>query len=74
MTEAFVWDYGTPEARVTDNEEYTEIIKEIHHEFVRDNKTLQYIHKVFVIFFCKTSNTAFNVINAQCAQKNRLTL
>ncbi|KAK2191525.1 hypothetical protein NP493_49g10042 [Ridgeia piscesae] len=45
MTEAFVWDYGTPVARRTDQRETIAILREIHHEFVKDNGAIQYSHK-----------------------------
>jgi len=48
MTEAFVWDYGTPVARRTDQRETIAILREIHHEFVKDNGAIQYSHKVRV--------------------------
>ncbi|WAR24240.1 RDPA-like protein [Mya arenaria] len=40
MTERFVWDYGTPQQRVTDRSETAEIIQEIHNEIVKDDRKL----------------------------------
>lgn len=46
MTEAFVWDYNTPDKRFTNWPETQKILQEIHHEFVKDNGAIQYSHKV----------------------------
>ena len=46
MTEAFIFDYDSTNARVTKPEETRQILKEIHHEFVKNDKALQYSHKV----------------------------
>ena len=46
MTESFIWDYDTPQARETDWPETSAILQEIHHEFVKDNGAIQYSHKV----------------------------
>ncbi|XP_072032131.1 alpha-ketoglutarate-dependent taurine dioxygenase-like [Amphiura filiformis] len=45
MTEAFIWDKDTEDDRLTDWRETVELIKEIHHEFVKDNGAIQYSHK-----------------------------
>ncbi|XP_076030549.1 alpha-ketoglutarate-dependent taurine dioxygenase-like [Oratosquilla oratoria] len=44
MTEAFVWDYGTDKQKFTSEAETFSILQEIHHEFVKDNKAIQYPH------------------------------
>ena len=49
MTEAFVWDYGTPLARRTDPPETKAILKELHLEFVKNNGAIQYSHKVGIV-------------------------
>lgn len=46
MTEAFIWDYKTPSAKITNGEETRAILKEIHEEFVKDNGAVQYAHQV----------------------------
>ena len=35
MIESFVVDYGTPDARETDDEETSKILAEIHQEFIK---------------------------------------
>lgn len=45
MTEAFIWDYGKEHERLTSSSETMSIINEIHHEFVKNNKAIQYSHK-----------------------------
>jgi hypothetical protein len=46
MTSEYVWDYGTPHERVATEEEFDRITKDIHYEFVKDGKKIQYSHKV----------------------------
>jgi len=46
MTESFIWDYGTAQARETDWSETSALLQEIHQEFVKDNGAIQYSHKV----------------------------
>ncbi|XP_072173336.1 (3R)-3-[(carboxymethyl)amino]fatty acid oxygenase/decarboxylase-like [Diadema setosum] len=58
MTEAFIWDYGTERERFTDYEETARILEEIHHEFVKDNKAIQYSHKWEVGDFIISDNLA----------------
>ena len=72
MTDAFVWDAGTPEERMTNEKETWEIIQEIHHEFIKDNKAIQYSHKVtasltfpepiwgYILFFVGTMYVILN--------------
>ncbi|KAK7070022.1 hypothetical protein SK128_007847 [Halocaridina rubra] len=45
MTESFIWDYKTPQQRQTSEDETYSILREIHHEFVKDNKARQYAHE-----------------------------
>ncbi|XP_064115468.1 alpha-ketoglutarate-dependent sulfate ester dioxygenase-like isoform X2 [Macrobrachium nipponense] len=45
MTDSFVWDHNTSEARHTDDDETYQILREIHHEFVKNNKAIQYSHE-----------------------------
>ncbi|KAK7788569.1 hypothetical protein R5R35_000157 [Gryllus longicercus] len=45
MTTDFIWDKGTPHERNASHEEFEEIIREIHHEFVKDGGKIQYSHK-----------------------------
>ena len=42
-----IWDYGTPVARITDDNETAAILREIEHEFTKDG-AIQYSHKVGV--------------------------
>lgn len=46
MTEAFAWNYGSENQRFTDWKETSEILQEIHEEFVKDGGLLQYSHHV----------------------------
>ena len=46
MTSDYIWDYGTPQERVSTEEEFDKIAKNIHHEFVKDGGKIQYSHKV----------------------------
>ena len=46
MTEGFVWDYNTPDARWSTAQEMQQILAEIHNEFVKNNGERQYNHKV----------------------------
>ena len=60
MTEAFIWDLGTENQRLTQWPETSEILEEIHNEIVKDNRMLIYSHKVRqinieVILFCLIS-------------------
>ncbi|XP_022246964.1 uncharacterized protein LOC106463679 isoform X2 [Limulus polyphemus] len=45
MTKEFLWDYETPQQLRTTDAETIEILEEIHQEFVKDNKAIQYSHK-----------------------------
>lgn len=45
MTESFIWDYKTPEERQTDEDESYALLREIHCEFVKDDKARQYAHE-----------------------------
>ncbi|ELT87502.1 hypothetical protein CAPTEDRAFT_225369 [Capitella teleta] len=46
MTEAFIWDYDTPEqSKWTDWDETQSLLREIHQEFVKDGGAIQYSHK-----------------------------
>ncbi|KAK3091777.1 hypothetical protein FSP39_022561 [Pinctada imbricata] len=45
MTDAFLWDANTEQERLTDWPETTQILKEIHKEIVKDNRSLIYSHK-----------------------------
>ncbi|GLH16469.1 Uncharacterized protein GBIM_20733 [Gryllus bimaculatus] len=45
MTTDFIWDKGTPRERNASHEEFEEIIREIHYEFVKDGGKIQYSHK-----------------------------
>ena len=47
MLKHLIWDYGTPVARITDNNETAAILREIEHEFTKDG-AIQYSHKVGV--------------------------
>ncbi|KAL1122852.1 hypothetical protein AAG570_003178, partial [Ranatra chinensis] len=44
MTGDFIFDYGTPSQRFATEEEFERISSEIHHEFVKDDKKIQYKH------------------------------
>jgi hypothetical protein len=46
MTSNYVWEYGTQHERVATEEEFDKITKDIHYEFVKDGKKIQYSHKV----------------------------
>lgn len=58
MTEAFVWDYGTAEERMTNWQETKQILKEIYQEFVKDNGAMQYAHKYSAGDFIISDNRA----------------
>lgn len=45
MTSDFIWDYKKPEERLATPQEYKRILDDIHHEFVKDNKKIQYKHE-----------------------------
>ncbi len=49
MTESFIWDKDTEDERFTDWRETVELIKEIHHEFVKDDCAIQYSHQVGIL-------------------------
>ncbi|XP_046687773.1 uncharacterized protein LOC124373445, partial [Homalodisca vitripennis] len=44
MTSDFIYDYGNPGERLATPQEFTRILNEIHHEFVKDNGKIQYKH------------------------------
>ena len=46
MVEAFILDYGSPDARRTEPGEIGEILSDIHRQIVRDNRRHVYSHKV----------------------------
>lgn len=46
MTEAFIWDHGTENQRITQWPETGKILQEIHEEIVKENRRLIYSHKV----------------------------
>lgn len=56
MIEGFIWDYKTPQQRVTSEEETYAILQEIHHEFIKDNKARQYRHEWSVGDFIFSDN------------------
>ncbi|XP_069705019.1 alpha-ketoglutarate-dependent taurine dioxygenase-like isoform X2 [Periplaneta americana] len=45
MTCNYIWDYGTPQERMTTEDEFERITRDIHHEFVKDGGKIQYSHK-----------------------------
>ncbi|XP_022206006.2 putative dioxygenase Mb0100 [Nilaparvata lugens] len=45
MTHNYVFDFGSPNEREATASEFKEISKEIHHEFVKDDGKIQYIHQ-----------------------------
>ncbi|XP_077981083.1 alpha-ketoglutarate-dependent taurine dioxygenase-like [Glandiceps talaboti] len=58
MTDAFIWDKGTPKERMTDWKETAELLNEINHEFIKDDKAIQYPHKWEVGDFIISDNLA----------------
>uniref|UniRef100_A0A8D8VGL1 TauD/TfdA-like domain-containing protein n=1 Tax=Cacopsylla melanoneura TaxID=428564 RepID=A0A8D8VGL1_9HEMI len=44
MTSGFIYDYKTPKEREATPDEVERILTDIHHEFVKDNKKIQYVH------------------------------
>lgn len=46
MTDSFIWDYKTPQQRMTKEEETYSLLQEIHHEFIKNNKVRQFSHQV----------------------------
>ena len=46
LIDCFVWDLHTDKQRVTDEEETLALLKEIHHEIVKDDERLIYKHNV----------------------------
>jgi hypothetical protein len=50
MIEGFIYDYGTEKERSASRQEAIQILKEIHHEFVKNNGAIQYPHKVTHFF------------------------
>ena len=46
MTEAFIYNHGTKNAKVTNPEETEQILEEINFEFTKDNGVRQYAHQV----------------------------
>ena len=46
MTSDYIWDYGLSHERVTTEEEFDRITKDIHYEFVKDGGKIQYSDKV----------------------------
>jgi hypothetical protein len=47
MTSSYIWDYGTQHERLATEEEFDKITKDIHYEFVKDGRKIQYSHKVW---------------------------
>lgn len=45
MTDSFIWDYKTPQQRMTKEEETYSLLQEIHHEFIKNNKVRQFSHQ-----------------------------
>ncbi|XP_063615522.1 uncharacterized protein LOC134788594 isoform X2 [Penaeus indicus] len=45
MTDSFIWDYKTPQERITKEEETYSLLQEIHHEFIKNNKVRQFSHQ-----------------------------
>ncbi|XP_047487471.1 alpha-ketoglutarate-dependent sulfate ester dioxygenase-like isoform X2 [Penaeus chinensis] len=45
MTDSFIWDYKTPQQRITKEEETYSLLQEIHHEFIKNNKVRQFSHQ-----------------------------
>lgn len=58
MTEAFIYDYGTSSQRMASHDEYQRIMNDINHEFVKDNKRIQYKHNWEVGDFIISDNLA----------------
>ncbi|XP_063872724.1 alpha-ketoglutarate-dependent sulfate ester dioxygenase-like isoform X2 [Scylla paramamosain] len=56
MTESFIWDYNTPQQRLTKDEETYAILQEIHKEIVKNKDTLQYRHEWSVGDFIISDN------------------
>lgn len=56
MTEAFIWDYKTPQQKVADERETFSILQEIHKEIVKNKDTLQYRHEWSVGEFIISDN------------------
>jgi len=46
MTCDYIWDYGTAFERVAMEEEFDRIREDIHYEFVKDGRKIQYTQKV----------------------------
>ena len=46
MTEGFIWDYESENARQANDMEAYHILRDIHHEITKDGGKLQYSHKV----------------------------
>jgi len=45
MTSDFMYDYGTENEKIADNNAFRRIIQDIYEEFVKDNLSIQYKHK-----------------------------
>ena len=46
MTTDFIYDYGTDKQKVVQREDFKRILKDIHHEFIKDGGSIQYKHNV----------------------------
>ena len=57
MTDTFIWDKDTEHERMTDWRETVDILKEINHEFVKDDCAIQYSHQV-------RKETGYSMVNS----------
>nr|XP_002740180.1 PREDICTED: uncharacterized protein LOC100373488 [Saccoglossus kowalevskii] len=71
MTDAFIWDKGTKQERMTEWRETNQLLKEINHEFIKDNKAIQYSHKWNVGDFIISDNLAVGHEAAPSSQTSR---
>ncbi|XP_070564275.1 alpha-ketoglutarate-dependent taurine dioxygenase-like [Ptychodera flava] len=58
MTDSFTWDKGTPQERMTDWKETSQLLQEINHEFIKNDKAIQYSHQWQVGDFIISDNLA----------------
>ena len=59
MTDAFIWDKGTPNQRLTSPAETATILKDIHNEIV--NSQLIYRHKVTFLYITYSDKFSFTL-------------
>ncbi|XP_053385597.1 uncharacterized protein LOC123539022 [Mercenaria mercenaria] len=71
MTEAFIWDKGTPNERRTDKEETKELIEEITNEIEKNGKELVYSHEWEEGEFIMTDNLAVGHFASADSQRPR---